>query len=364
MATLPVASASGRCSVRPSAGPSAKITRTVIEFGSLEAVASTCSTPLGAAAPSPEPPHPRAQPASRHSRPSLGSVFTHPARARSDGLQQRRSCDLDPGRAPNTRHRLGTFNRTRLGELTPYADNDRHKLLDAYAGEPDAADVEVLPSGTCESGGDAARRPCGCGAHARTVQLPCRVRQRGTDDRGPDRRPARRAPLAAWRTLSLVNDSDIPDLPLARWARHGTYPPGPGPEIHDQTQLAQLIVLGRTVAVFPHPARTWLWTEHTAVPLADAPPVVTHIAWPAHSRSSPLPGWSAGPHGSDPPSPVRPGRERSARRPALPGIVRNLKCCNAASGDQCPAPVLRDVCAQPIGIDVGGIDQLLHTDPA
>ncbi|MFL9655504.1 hypothetical protein ACJ7VE_17505 [Streptomyces sp. PB17] len=25
--------------------------------------------------------------------------------------------------------------------------------------------------------------------------------------------------------------------------------------------------------------------EHTAVPLADPPPAVTHIAWPAHSHS-------------------------------------------------------------------------------
>ena len=97
-------------------------------------------------------------------------------------------------------------------------------------------------------------------------------------------------PLAAHSTLSLADVSNIPDLPLARWARNGTYPPGPGPEIHDQTQLAQLIALGRTVAVFPDSARAWLWAEHTAVPLTDAPPVVTHIAWPAHSRSLALAG--------------------------------------------------------------------------
>lgn len=62
--------------------------------------------------------------------------------------------------------------------------------------------------------------------------------------------PARH-PLAARRTLSLADENDIADLPLARWPRHGTYPPGPGSEIHDQTQLAQMIALGRTVAVFP-----------------------------------------------------------------------------------------------------------------
>ncbi|MEV0145868.1 MULTISPECIES: LysR family transcriptional regulator substrate-binding protein [unclassified Nonomuraea] len=65
-----------------------------------------------------------------------------------------------------------------------------------------------------------------------------------------------RHPLAARKTLSLAEISDIPDLPLARWPRHGTHPPGPGPEVHDQTQLAQLIALGRTMTVFPsQPAR-------------------------------------------------------------------------------------------------------------
>nr|WP_308013260.1 LysR substrate-binding domain-containing protein [Streptomyces sp. REN17] len=86
----------------------------------------------------------------------------------------------------------------------------------------------------------------------------------------------------------MADVGDIPGLPLARWPRNGVFPPGPGPEINDQTQLAQLIALGRTVAVFPESARAWLWAEHTAVPLTDAPPVVTHIAWPAHSRSRAL----------------------------------------------------------------------------
>jgi hypothetical protein len=42
------------------------------------------------------------------------------------------------------------------------------------------------------------------------------------------------------------------------------------------------------VAVLPDSARAWLWAEHAAVPVTDAPPVVTHIAWPAHSRSRAL----------------------------------------------------------------------------
>lgn len=44
------------------------------------------------------------------------------------------------------------------------------------------------------------------------------------------------------------------------------------------------------MAVFPDSARAWLWAEHAAVPVIDAPQVVTHIAWPAHSRSVALAG--------------------------------------------------------------------------
>ncbi|WP_067962654.1 LysR family transcriptional regulator [Nocardiopsis trehalosi] len=165
-----------------------------------------------------------------------------------------------------------------------------HKLLDAYAAEPGAAEIEVLPSGTCEQGemlrdgrADVAlmHKPfnslAGFDSEELMTEGQIAVLPAGH-------------PLAARKSLSLADVEDIPDLPLARWARHGAYRPGPGPEIHDQTQLAQLIALGRTVAVFPDSARAWLWAEHAAVPLVDAPPVVTHIAWPAHSRSVALAG--------------------------------------------------------------------------
>uniref|UniRef100_UPI0015EFE1C6 LysR family substrate-binding domain-containing protein n=1 Tax=Streptomyces shenzhenensis TaxID=943815 RepID=UPI0015EFE1C6 len=165
-----------------------------------------------------------------------------------------------------------------------------HKLLDAYATEPDAAELEVLPSGTCEQEemlrdgrADVAlmHKPfnslAGFDSEELMTEGQIAVLPAGH-------------PLAARKALSLADVSDVPGLPLARWSRHGVYPPGPGPEIRDQTQLAQLIALGRTVAVFPDSARAWLWAEHTAVPLTDAPPVVTHIAWPAHSRSLALAG--------------------------------------------------------------------------
>ncbi|MFF4580132.1 LysR family transcriptional regulator [Streptomyces sp. NPDC001389] len=164
------------------------------------------------------------------------------------------------------------------------------KLLDAYAAEPGSAEVEVVPCGISEQEqllrdgrADVAllytpwNSLAGFDSEVLTSEGQVAVLPAGH-------------PLAARETLSLADVRDVPDLPLARWPTQGTYAPGPGPEIHNQTQLAQLIALGRTVAVVPDSARSWLWAEHTAVPLNDAPPVVTHIAWPAHSRSLALAG--------------------------------------------------------------------------
>ncbi|SFW86407.1 LysR family transcriptional regulator [Amycolatopsis australiensis] len=165
-----------------------------------------------------------------------------------------------------------------------------NKLLDAYAAEPDAVDIDVLPSGTCEQEemlrdgrADVAlmHTPFNSLAGFDSVEL--------MTERQVAILPAKH-PLATRKSLSLDEIADIPDLPPARWAGRGVYPPGPGPEVHDQTQLAQLIALGRTMTVFPESARTWLWEEHAAVPLTDAPPVTTHIVWPAHSRSRTLAG--------------------------------------------------------------------------
>ncbi|MFG1642692.1 LysR family transcriptional regulator [Amycolatopsis sp. NPDC049252] len=165
-----------------------------------------------------------------------------------------------------------------------------NKLLDAYAAEPGAAGIEVLPSGMCEQEGmlrdgraDVAlmHTPFNSLAGFDSVEL----MTEGQVAILPSSHP-----LARRKTLSLADIADVPDLPLARWPRDDTYPRGPGPEVNDQTQLAQLIALGRTMAVFPESARTWLWDEHAAVPVRDAPPVTTHIVWPAHSRSRALAG--------------------------------------------------------------------------
>ncbi|MFJ2633982.1 LysR family transcriptional regulator [Streptomyces sp. NPDC087422] len=214
-----------------------------------------------------------------------GQVLLHEGRAALDATaaaarRTRRAGDAD--RADGARDRLV------LAVKAAASHELLHKLLDAYAAEPDAAEIEVLPSGTCEQGemlrdgrADVAlmHKPfnslAGFDSEELMTEGQIAILPAGH-------------PLATREVLSLADVTDLPDLPLARWAHDGTYPPGPGPEIHDQTQLAQLIALGRTMAVFPDSARAWLWAEHTAVPLSDAPPVVTHIAWPAHSRSLPL----------------------------------------------------------------------------
>ncbi len=93
-------------------------------------------------------------------------------------------------------------------------------------------------------------------------------------------------PLATRDQLTLADVSDVPDLPMARWPRlDGTYPDGPGPEVRTQSQLAQLVALGKTLLVIPASSRAWQWPEHVAVPVVDAPAVTTVIGWPPNSHS-------------------------------------------------------------------------------
>lgn len=99
-------------------------------------------------------------------------------------------------------------------------------------------------------------------------------------------------PLADRSHLHLADVVDVPGLPIARWPQHdGSYPPGPGPEVHTQSQLAQLVSLGRTLLVIPASSRAWQWPDHIAVPVIDAPPVTTLLAWPRITRSAAVPGF-------------------------------------------------------------------------
>lgn len=159
-------------------------------------------------------------------------------------------------------------------------------LLEAHAETTDAARVEVL---LCEVGEQAGL--------LRTGQADVALMHRPFDDlAGFDVEdlltegqvailPAEHR-LASRDTLTLAEVQDLPDLPIARWPRlDGTYPDGPGPEVRTQSQLAHLVALGKTVLVIPASSRAWQWPEHVAVPVVDAPPVTTVIAWPPNSRS-------------------------------------------------------------------------------
>lgn len=92
--------------------------------------------------------------------------------------------------------------------------------------------------------------------------------------------------LAERDLLTLAEIQDIPDLPIARWPRiDGSYPEGPGPEVRTQSQIAQLVALGKTLLVIPTSSRAWQWPAHVAVPVLDAPEITTVLAWPSNSHS-------------------------------------------------------------------------------
>ena len=66
-------------------------------------------------------------------------------------------------------------------------------------------------------------------------------------------------PLTTRSHLTLAEVTHIPGLPWPRRiGQDGTAPNGPGPAVRDQTQLFQLIALGRASVVMPESGRTHL----------------------------------------------------------------------------------------------------------
>ncbi len=199
--------------------------------------------------------------------------------------------DATTAAARRTRRAASATNHLTLATKAGANHDLLRKLLEAHAAEPGAVEVDVLL--------------CGMGEQARMLRdgrADAALMQRPFDDlAGLDTEdllieqqiailPAGH-PLAGRTSLTMTDINDVPDLPVARWPRQdGSYEPGPGPEIHDQSQLAQLIALGRTMAVLCASSRSWLWNAHAAVPLTDAPHVTTVLAWPSHSRSRTVAG--------------------------------------------------------------------------
>ena len=165
------------------------------------------------------------------------------------------------------------------------------KLLDAYAAEPDSVPVDVILCGIGEQGrllrdgrADVAllHRPFDSTARFDTEEL--------YTEGQVVLLPAGH-PLTGRSHVRMADISALPGLPLPRWpGRGGSYPDGPGPEVRDNTQLLQLIALGRAAAVLPESVRVHLRDDIVAIPVRDAPQVTTVIAWPPHSRSRALAG--------------------------------------------------------------------------
>ncbi|ROP35877.1 LysR family transcriptional regulator [Saccharothrix texasensis] len=160
------------------------------------------------------------------------------------------------------------------------------RLLDAAAREPGAAPVEVL---LCEVGEQAGLLRDGSADVALMHRPFDDLVGFDTEDLHVEGQVALLPaghPLAARDRLALADVRAVPDLPIARWPRlDGTYPDGPGPEVRTQSQLAQLVALGKALLVIPASSRAWQWPDHVAVPVVDAPDVTTVIAWPAGSSS-------------------------------------------------------------------------------
>jgi LysR family transcriptional regulator, benzoate and cis,cis-muconate-responsive activator of ben and cat genes len=162
------------------------------------------------------------------------------------------------------------------GELLP-------KMLDAYAAEPHAVPVEVV---LCGAGQQEALLRDGR-ADVALLHLPFdSTAGLDTEELTTESQVLVMPAGHEFSTRPSVRMSDLAELPMPRWPElDGTYLPGPGPEVHDATQLLQLIALGRAVTVLPESVRTSLHGGLTTVPVLDAPLVTTVIAWPPHSRS-------------------------------------------------------------------------------
>ena len=169
------------------------------------------------------------------------------------------------------------------------ADELLAKLLSAYAAAPDPVPVEIL---LCDA--QQQRRLLLDGkADVALMHLPYDS-PAGLDTQDLRIEPQvavlpRAHPLAAQEHVRSADVAALPDLPLARWpGPDGVYHDGPGAEIRNLTQLFQLIALGRTTAIVPQSTCTDLRHDLATVPVVDAPPVTTVIAWPPASRSQAL----------------------------------------------------------------------------
>ena len=165
------------------------------------------------------------------------------------------------------------------------------KLLDAYAAEPGAAEIDVVLCGIAQQ-----ERMLRDGrADVALLHLPFDSTVGfDTEELSVEGQvvvlPAGH-PATGRSHLRLAEVAALPGLPQPVWPdADGVYPDVPGPQVRDHAQLLQLIALGRASAVLPESCRGQLSRDLVAVPVPDAPTVTTVIAWPPHSRSRALAG--------------------------------------------------------------------------
>jgi LysR family transcriptional regulator, benzoate and cis,cis-muconate-responsive activator of ben and cat genes len=165
------------------------------------------------------------------------------------------------------------------------------RLLDAYAAEPGAVPVDVILCGPAEQERLLREGRADVALLHRPFDSTSGFDVEELSTEGQVAVLPAGHPLTTRTSVLTADVTGLPDLPLPRWpCRDGSYPDGPGPEVRDNVQLFQLIALRRAAAIMPDSCRTHLRRDLAAVPVLDAPPVTTVIAWPPHSRSRALAG--------------------------------------------------------------------------
>ncbi|MEH3052644.1 MAG: LysR family transcriptional regulator [Patulibacter minatonensis] len=94
-------------------------------------------------------------------------------------------------------------------------------------------------------------------------------------------------PAASRTSITLAEvDELLLDAPAPRWVdSDGRLPEGPGPVARDHGQLQALVALGQATWLAPESCRELLRPDIAAIPVSDAEPITTVLAWPAHGTS-------------------------------------------------------------------------------
>ncbi|MFF7035940.1 LysR family transcriptional regulator [Streptomyces griseus] len=163
------------------------------------------------------------------------------------------------------------------------------KVLDAYAAHPGACAVDLL---LCEAH-EQRTLLCSRRADVALLHLPFdAVTGLDTEALLTEGQVAVLPgdhPLADRTAVRQAEVTATPGPPPARWpGPDGSCPEGPGVAVRNLTQLFQLIALGRATVVLPASAAVDLRQDLVAVPVTDAPPVTTVLAWLPESRSRPV----------------------------------------------------------------------------